>query len=665
MKRLKKIIFLTAVCTATIPGNITAAQQAVNASVDGKDGQSAEYNIDNTIVTATRSKKKNIEVPESVEVITAEQIKNSGATNAAEALAKVNGFTYKSFGPAGASRGAMNNELIIRGVGNGTLVLLNGNPISWRGKYDIDEIPAESIERIEIVKGSGSILYGSEAMGGVVNIITKKTAQNTVTAGIGNYGRKFYNINAGTDKITINYNRDKWGTVSDLSEKYINLHKLKGIAQTDVKDVQKESAAVNYKINNNWNAFYGYYHTKAIYDYFMSSVDESTEGITSGMTYNIHKAVTTQRIGQLSYHDNNVKGNFYYNTGIIKYSGPTFIDRMGNQVNDFYNTRERNTSYGIDGQRTWHIGEKTNIISGLDLQREKYEPLLTGHGESGRNRSRNNWGVFTQWEQQFDKKNTGTIGMRETWTTDADNDQNYSNFSMAGSILHKMDNENNIYLNINQSFIMPTFAQMYGSSDKAVPNPGLKPQTGINYELGWKKNSGRHNWKAAVFHTVIKDNITAKLNNAKTEYTYLNEDFRNTGIELSCDIADKADNFTYKWGITYQNPRVKSTNKDYWDEKYGRLQLMSGLTYKYRKLNSTISASYLCDRVEALDNEHSTKVKPYLLTTWNTIYQPDANNEIALTIDNLLDRRDNVMQSSTNYNIITPVNYLLTFTHKF
>ena len=60
--------------------------------------------------------------------------------------------------------GTMINEANIRGVDNGTLVMVNGNPVSWRGKYNLDAIPADSIERIEIVKGGGSVLYGSEAM---------------------------------------------------------------------------------------------------------------------------------------------------------------------------------------------------------------------------------------------------------------------------------------------------------------------------------------------------------------------------------------------------------------------------------------------------------------------------------------------------------------------
>lgn len=50
---------------------------------------------------------------------------------------------------------------------------------------------------------------------------------------------------------------------------------------------------------------------------------------------------------------------------------------------------------------------------------------------------------------------------------------------------------------------------MYGASDSAVSNPDLKPQKGTNYELGWKRVSDNHSWKAAIYHIDITDNITA------------------------------------------------------------------------------------------------------------------------------------------------------------
>lgn len=97
----------------------------------------------------------------------------------------------------------MTNEASLRGNKSGTLILVNGNPVSWRGKYDLSDIPADTIERIEIVKGGGSVLYGSSALAGVINIITKTAASNQVSVGFGNYGQQKYHLNVGDDKYSI------------------------------------------------------------------------------------------------------------------------------------------------------------------------------------------------------------------------------------------------------------------------------------------------------------------------------------------------------------------------------------------------------------------------------------------------------------------------------
>jgi len=636
-----------------------APEQKTAAAVD-------EYALDEVVVTATRSEKRDTDVPAATIVITAKQIKESGAKNAAEALSKVNGLAYKSFGPMAASMGSMINEINIRGNGNGTLVLINGNPVSWRGKYNIDAIPAESIERIEIVKGGGSVLYGSDAMGGTVNIITKKgAALNQVSTGFGNYGQQSYNLNVGDGEFSVNYSLDKWRKLEGTSESIVNSTKFNGSTRTDIKNIEKENIGLNWKINDRWDVLYNNYKTKATYNRYVDRVDNTASGIMNGDMFNGRTYTTEQNVSQINFHDGDWKASAYFNTGTVESNGPTYISSTGAKTPTgwYYNTREKNTTYGIDAQKSWHVGDKTTAILGMDLQRENYQYLYTPQNAIYKDYFRNNWGIFGQWEQVFDKKNTGIFSARETWTTAADGDHNYSNFSMAGQFIHKLDKNNSVYMSIGQSFIMPTFAQMYGASDTAIPNPGLKPQTGVNYEVGWKKNADGHSWKAALFHTDIKDNISASWDSKRAAYTYSNEDFKNTGVELSCDITGKK-GFSYNWGVTWQNPQSKNTTKGYWDRLFGRLQLTGGITYKKAKWMSSLTGSYLSGRVQTPSSEHSFATKPYFLTTLNTTYSPDAANEITLTIDNVLNRKDNLSHSSSTY-YSAPTNYMLSYTYKF
>ena len=128
------------------------------------------------VVTATRTEKEDLDVPAYTTVLTHEELVNTGGRNLVEALKVAGGVTYHAYGPMGISHGGMNSEINLRGTRKGTLVMINGIPITTptHGSYDLDQIPLEMVERVEIIKGSASTLYGSDAFAGVINIITKK-----------------------------------------------------------------------------------------------------------------------------------------------------------------------------------------------------------------------------------------------------------------------------------------------------------------------------------------------------------------------------------------------------------------------------------------------------------------------------------------------------------
>ncbi len=129
------------------------------------------------VTTATKTAKNIDGVTASVEVVTSEDIEKTGASTIKDVLKKLPSLTmqYGQFPhPSSKSKGSIS----IRGAGaNSTLILIDGKRISGETEnpYEMDRIPVAMIERIEIVKGSMSTLYGSEAIGGVINIITKKS----------------------------------------------------------------------------------------------------------------------------------------------------------------------------------------------------------------------------------------------------------------------------------------------------------------------------------------------------------------------------------------------------------------------------------------------------------------------------------------------------------
>lgn len=659
---LEKSMGKSALMVALVTGNVIWGGTAVYAEEPNQT-----FTLDPMVVTATRYEKRDVDVPASTTILTGKELKDTGANNLGVALSKVPGVAYKQFGPAGASMGTMINEVNIRGVSNGTLILVNGNPVSWRGKYNLEAIAVDNIERVEIVKSGGSVLYGSEAMGGVINIILKKNGANTVGIGFGNRGQQNYKAQVGNDKFNVNYNLEKFGKVTGISESDVNYNKLVGTTRTDVDNVEKNNVSLGYNITDNLNFSYNYFETKVDYMRFLNAV--TTGEAVVGDPFNARTYTSKQHTTQLNYNDENWKVGLYFNQANIEALGPSYFTTTGTSSGtkklSQYNTEEKNRTYGADIQKNWDIGEKSKAIFGMTYQREFYDKSVYADGDDY---SRNNLAVYGQWEQALDKKNTIILGARETWTTGAPRSQNYNNFSAAGQYVHKLDDAQSLYASVTQSFIMPTFAQMYGASDTAIVNPDLKPQTGINYEIGWKKVSDMHSWKAALYHIDITDNISASWNKNKSEYQYTNEDFKNTGIELTCDIAGK-DGFSYNWGINYGDPKVKgsgaSAKKPYWDRKFGRVQLNGGITYSKDKWRSSLTASYLADRVGTPSSSHSEKVKPYLLTSLSTTYQMDKKSDITLTMDNILNRKDNLSHSGGSAYYSTPFNFLLSYNYKF
>jgi len=141
----------------------------------------ADMQMNEVVVTATKTEQKPEDVTQSVTVITADDIKKSGATNVGDILSTTPGATVTNYGPLGALQ-----SIELRGSSyQQVLVLLNGMRLNSgsAGGFDLSELPVslDSIERIEIVRGPASALYGSDAMGGVINIITKKPTKPATT----------------------------------------------------------------------------------------------------------------------------------------------------------------------------------------------------------------------------------------------------------------------------------------------------------------------------------------------------------------------------------------------------------------------------------------------------------------------------------------------------
>lgn len=134
-----------------------------------------ELQMEQIVVTATRTAVPILASPDHVTVIGEEQIAAAGVLSVAEVLQQVAGVEIADSGTAGSVK-----SVSIRGSASAqVLVLVDGVRLndSRQGMADLSQIPVESIERIEVLRGGTSALYGADALGGVVNIITKSRAE--------------------------------------------------------------------------------------------------------------------------------------------------------------------------------------------------------------------------------------------------------------------------------------------------------------------------------------------------------------------------------------------------------------------------------------------------------------------------------------------------------
>ncbi|MFA4911270.1 MAG: TonB-dependent receptor [Desulfobacteria bacterium] len=165
--------------------------------------QEKEAKLEEIVVTATKTPHTLEDVPVETILVTKEDIKESNAKNVSELLRDIHGFYIQGENVPGSSayRSKLRGLDFDKGYG---LILINGERVlgGGMGEYGIslNQIPVDMIEKIEVVKGPASVLYGSDAIAGVVNIITKPIPEKpmfTVSGGYGSYDTSLFNVGYG------------------------------------------------------------------------------------------------------------------------------------------------------------------------------------------------------------------------------------------------------------------------------------------------------------------------------------------------------------------------------------------------------------------------------------------------------------------------------------
>ena len=626
---LKKGTSKSALMVALVTGNVIWGGTVVHAEEPNQ-----KFILDPMIVTAQRTEKDDINTPASVNVLSQEQLLESGATNLFDALRLTNGVTAYGFGANGQAWGGMAGKVLIRGNDKGTLVMIDGSPINMNNVYYLNTLPIDAIEKVEIVKGASSVLYGSEASAGVINIITKEVMANSISFSKGEYGKT---------KESVSMGLGKFGFVANL-EQGKELKKLASNGRA-MNDGKKNSILWKYKFDDKWTLT----HQHTLNDYSFNQYDTKTwNTLKEDARYKYN-----EDFARLQYQDDSVKGSFYYNRS----------DRKNNtfKVNNSKYTPNKVEhiifdTYGLDLQKEFKT-KFADIIVGTTIERQNYSldnPWSAGKLVNQKvDKNSQTYALFVQGTKDLGNDFTATIGAREQIMKANDD---YDAFTPEFALIKKLDENSSVYVNAAKAFKMPNFTALYGSgSESFVPNPNLKPEEGWTYELGYKKASNSSMFKTALYYIDMDAWSYKTVDGDKNKP--INSPFENVGLEINYEKAI-GEHLAYSVGADFSNPKAK--DEGVWNRKYARQQYTGSLKYNNRGFAASLIGSITADR--------AGNWKDMIPVNLYTGYNVDKNSKIEVICENLFNRKDIIgnwtSSTSTEYYSL-PRNIRVVYTYKF
>lgn len=417
MKNLKCLV-LAGMAMAAVWGNASAADV---------------YELNPIIVTAQRSASEELKTPAAVEVLTADELQKTGATSMQEALKFSTGVIAHAQGPRNISQGTMTSKIVIRGVEKGTLVLVDGVPMNQSGRYNLEDIPVDTVERVEVVRGGGAVLYGSEANGGVINIITKGKRDNMVRMGAGNYGIQNYAASAQAGKLGVSASYDHTGKINNISDPsggrpegmYYNI-------------IRGEHANFNARYDFNDKLFfshtYGRNSSHYVYRWdgraYVDSKGNPVAARNPGADYKNALHSTEENVTTLNYNDGNLKANIFYNrreqetVNSKTQSSPSTTAYDAKNLLPKDSTFYLDETFGFDVSNRWQF-EKGSFMIGYSFERETEDKEASAIYKTqtkidtpayAESYARNTHSIYGQLAYDFTKETRANFNFRETMT---------------------------------------------------------------------------------------------------------------------------------------------------------------------------------------------------------------------------------------------------------
>ncbi|HPR85370.1 MAG TPA: TonB-dependent receptor [Prolixibacteraceae bacterium] len=558
--------------------------------------------IEEVVVTGSPVKINRDNVPMSVSVVSQAQLSESSESAVLPVLSgQVPGLfvTERGVTGFGVSTGSA-GQITIRGIGGnpttGVLMLIDGHPqfMGIMGHPLPDSYVTSDIERVEVIRGSGSVLYGSNAMGGVINLITKKQEKDGFH---GNSRLMYGTFNTQKYMLSGGYKKDKLSVYISGNHDQTDGHR----ANSDFK-ISNGYSKIGYDVNE---------HLKLGLDFSLAKFKSQDPGPD---TLNAKKgeAIDITR----GYGSFTAENEFGKASGAAK----LFYNFGEHNITDGFHSTDHN--YGLNLFEAFKLLEGNTVTLGFDYMNfgglAENLKAMGGKGIIFADTAVYELGYYGFVQQTFAKKLTVNGGLR------LQHNQVYGNELIPSAGIAWRANSNTTWkASFSKGFRSPTIRELFLWG----PNPKLQPETVFNYEAGILKSFFERKLAFELTGFIVKgDNliITIPLKGLQNA-----GEVDNKGIEFSADARPNK-NLSFHTAYSY----IHMKNPVYATPKH---QLYISSRYHFNKTSLAISLQHVAD----LDTDPSSSVhtEDFTLLNVRVGYRPCQFSEIFFNGENLLNQR--------------------------
>lgn len=575
-----------------------------------------DFELDQVVVTATRTPVSLRKSGANMSVVTREEIAEKHYRNVADALRQVSGVQITSYGYPGGI-----NTVYINGSDR-VLILLDGKRMNRpdNGKVDlVNLVGTDNIEKIEVLKGAGSALYGSDAAAGVINIITRKDGENKTRLDVafGNSDRRTYGLsNSGSEgKLSwfLNYRDEHSGDFKSGKHTDSNAPGVGERRDYSSYDGKSYNASLSYQLNekNKLNFVYQGYDNKAEYPGSLSWPSKSWG----------NDKLNSYDLSWDSQYSDKLQAAFRLYNNNIHYYGGNRDDNFGDYD---YRMRVKGAEYQLNAA----LNEDHLLTGGLEWRRDE----VVSSSIEPDTKKNDNKAVYLQDQWKISSKLTLTPGVRY------DKHEEYGSYTSPKVVAnYQADEKTNFYASWGKFFIAPNFVQLYYKDSYGnYGNPNLKPEKGRSWEIGVnhqfdKTTLGRLNY----FDRRTEDKIKWVSDPVTWAGTYENVDkekARGLEVEIKKQYSEELSaSLAYNWLDVKNSNNGSAYERDY---DVPRNSWKIALDYEKDRVKAGIAGRFLKDR----RGNKNFPEKTYWVWDADVNYQINSDISAYLAVKNILDQ---------------------------